>query len=86
MPHPLSFRSTLRHSEAVTVRAAVLLGLVLLAFVWTSASTAQEGDAGRVLVTELEGAVTPVTSEHLRDAVTCRQAPQRLERTRGPAP
>lgn len=70
MAHPLPFRSTPRQSGALTVRGAVLLGLVLLAFVWTTASTAQEGDAGRVLVADLEGAVTPVISEHLRDAVS----------------
>lgn len=70
MPHPLPFRSTPRQSGALTVRGAVLLGLVLLAFAWTPASSAQEGDVGRVLVTDLDGAVTPVIAEHLRDAVS----------------
>jgi membrane-bound serine protease (ClpP class) len=43
--------------------------VVLLMLAWSSPASAQEGDAGRVLVTELDGAVTPVIAEHLRDAV-----------------
>ncbi len=57
-------------SELTRIRSAAVRFLVVLAFVLTPLMAAAQDSAPTVLLADVSGPITPVLSDHLRDAVT----------------